>query len=105
MRLACERIGVELIGGDTSASITVLAISITMLGTVAKDKITYRSGAKQNDLICVTGDLGAAYAGIGKYFQRGKGPCTIVAKVRSQNFQAMILRCNEYSSPNLATIL
>ena len=71
MRLACERIGVELIGGDTSASITGLAISITMLGTVAKEKITYRSGAKPNDLICVTGDLGAAYAGL-QVLQREK---------------------------------
>ncbi len=70
-RLACERIGVELIGGDTSASMTGLAISITMLGTVAKDKITYRNGAKPNDLICVTGDLGAAYAGL-QVLQREK---------------------------------
>ncbi|MCQ2604999.1 MAG: thiamine-phosphate kinase [Bacteroidales bacterium] len=71
MRIACERIGVELIGGDTSASMTGLAISITMLGTVAKDKVVYRSGAKPTDLICVSGDLGAAYAGL-QVLQREK---------------------------------
>ena len=64
IRIACEQYGIELVGGDTSASMTGLAISVTMLGTVAKDKITYRNGAKENDLICVSGDLGGAYAGL-----------------------------------------
>lgn len=71
IRLACDKLGIELIGGDTSASMTGLAISITMIGTVTKDKIVYRSGAKPNDLICVTGDLGAAYAGL-QILQREK---------------------------------
>ena len=64
LRLACERYSVDLVGGDTSSSLTGLAISITAVGEVDKDKITYRSSAKENDLICVTGDLGAAYLGL-----------------------------------------
>lgn len=64
LRLACERYNVDLVGGDTSSSMTGLAISITVIGEVDKDKITYRSTAKENDLICVTGDLGAAYLGL-----------------------------------------
>ncbi len=71
IRLACEHYGIELIGGDTSASMTGLAISVSMMGTVDKDKVTYRKGAKVNDLICVTGDLGAAYAGL-QIMQREK---------------------------------
>jgi thiamine-monophosphate kinase len=64
LRLACDRYGVDLVGGDTSSSLTGFAISITVIGEVDKDKITYRSNAKENDLICVTGDLGAAYLGL-----------------------------------------
>jgi thiamine-monophosphate kinase len=64
LRLACEHYHVDLVGGDTSSSLTGFAISITVLGEVEKDKIAYRSTAKENDLICVTGDLGAAYLGL-----------------------------------------
>lgn len=64
IRLACEIYGVDLVGGDTSASVTGLVISITCLGTAAKDEIVYRDGAKETDLICVSGDLGAAYMGL-----------------------------------------
>ena len=64
LRLACDRYGVDLVGGDTSSSMTGLAISVTVIGEVDKDKVTYRSTAKENDLICVTGDLGAAYLGL-----------------------------------------
>jgi len=64
LRLACERYGADLVGGDTSSSMTGFAISITAIGEVDKDKITYRSTARENDLICVTGDLGAAYLGL-----------------------------------------
>lgn len=62
--LACEVYGVDVVGGDTSASLTGLTISITCLGEGYKDKIVYRSGAKENDLVCVSGDLGAAYMGL-----------------------------------------
>ena len=62
--LACQRHNVDLVGGDTCASMTGLTISITCLG-VAKDKeIVYRDGAKLNDLICVSGNLGTAYMGL-----------------------------------------
>ena len=64
IKLACQRHGVDIVGGDTSSSLTGLAISITCIGQAAKDDIVYRSGAKDTDLICVSGDLGAAYMGL-----------------------------------------
>ena len=64
MRLACEQYGVDLVGGDTSASVTGLIISVTCIGEAASDEIVYRSGAHDTDLICVSGDLGAAYMGL-----------------------------------------
>ncbi|MDR2937189.1 MAG: thiamine-phosphate kinase [Rikenellaceae bacterium] len=64
VRMACEQYGVDLAGGDTSSSLTGFSISVTAVGKVGKDKITYRSGAQINDLICVTGNLGAAYMGL-----------------------------------------
>lgn len=64
LRLACERYGVDLVGGDTSASLTGLCISITCLGAARPEDIVRRSGAKPTDLICVTGNLGAAYMGL-----------------------------------------
>lgn len=64
IRLACEQFDVDLVGGDTSSSLTGLTISITCLGEVDADKVVYRNGAKPNQLICVTGDLGAAYMGL-----------------------------------------
>lgn len=64
IRHACERYGVDLVGGDTSASNQGLVISITCLGDALRDDIVYRDGAKPTDLICVSGDLGAAYMGL-----------------------------------------
>lgn len=64
IRLACEEYNVDIVGGDTSSSLTGLAISITCIGEADKDKVVYRNGAKETDLICVTGDLGAAYMGL-----------------------------------------
>lgn len=64
IELACEKYGVDLIGGDTSASLTGLTISITCIGEAEKEKIVYRNGARENDLICVTGNLGSAYLGL-----------------------------------------
>lgn len=69
IKLACDTYKVDLIGGDTSSSVTGLLISITAVGEASKKSITYRSGAKENDLICVSGDLGGAYAGL-KLLQR-----------------------------------
>lgn len=64
MRQACEAHHVDLVGGDTTASLTGLCISITCIGEAAEKDIVKRSGAKPNDLICCTGDLGAAYLGL-----------------------------------------
>ena len=64
IRLACERYGVDIVGGDTCASMTGLTISITCLGTAKEEDIVYRNGAKLNDLICVSGNLGTAYMGL-----------------------------------------
>lgn len=64
LRLACQQYHVDIVGGDTTSSLTGLAISITCIGEVDKDKIVYRNGAKETDLICVSGDLGGAYMGL-----------------------------------------
>ncbi len=62
--LACEKYGVDLVGGDTTTSLTGLTISITAIGEADKDKIVYRNGAKAGDIICVSGDLGSSYMGL-----------------------------------------
>jgi thiamine-monophosphate kinase len=62
--LACERYGVDLVGGDTTSSKSGMVISITAIGSAPDEDLVYRNGAKENDLICVTGDLGAAYMGL-----------------------------------------
>lgn len=64
MRLACEAHHVDIVGGDTTSSLTGLAISITAIGDAAKDQVVYRNGAHETDLICVSGNLGAAYMGL-----------------------------------------
>ena len=64
LRLACDKWGVDIVGGDTTSSYTGLAISITCIGEADKDEIVYRKGAKDTDLICVSGDLGASYMGL-----------------------------------------
>ena len=64
LRLACDKWNVDIVGGDTTSSYTGLAISITCIGEARKEDIVYRNGAKDTDLICVSGDLGAAYMGL-----------------------------------------
>lgn len=64
IRKACEIYGVDLVGGDTTSSRQGLVISITCIGDAPKDKVVYRDGARDTDLICVSGDLGAAYMGL-----------------------------------------
>ena len=64
IKAACENYKVDLVGGDTTSSASGLVISITVVGRAKKEKIAYRGGAKANDIICVTGDLGAAFAGL-----------------------------------------
>ncbi|MGA0374363.1 MAG: thiamine-phosphate kinase [Flavobacteriaceae bacterium] len=80
IELACKNYSVDLVGGDTSSSTTGLIISITAIGQVEKEKITYRSGAKPNDLLFVSGDLGGAYMGL-QVLEREKE----VFKVNSNN--------------------
>lgn len=64
LRMACDKWNVDIVGGDTTSSLTGLAISITVLGDANKEDVIYRSGAKDTDLICVSGNLGAAYCGL-----------------------------------------
>ena len=64
LRLACDKWDVDIVGGDTTSSFTGLAISITCIGEARKEDIVYRNGARDTDLICVSGDLGAAYMGL-----------------------------------------
>ena len=64
MQLACQHYGVDFVGGDTTSSQKGFVISVTAIGQGEKDKLTYRSGAKPGDLLCVTGDLGASYLGL-----------------------------------------
>ena len=64
IKLACQIYNVDIVGGDTTSSLTGFTISITCIGTAESDSIIYRNGAKDTDLICVSGDLGAAYMGL-----------------------------------------
>ena len=64
IRVACEDYGVDIVGGDTTSSLTGLTISITCIGEADREKIVYRNGAQKTDLICVSGNLGAAYMGL-----------------------------------------
>ena len=64
LRMACDKWGIDIVGGDTTSSFTGMAISITCIGEAPKADIVYRNGAKETDLICVSGDLGASYMGL-----------------------------------------
>jgi thiamine-monophosphate kinase len=64
MLLACKKYNVDLVGGDTTSSLSGLIISVTAIGTAKKENIVYRSGAKESNLLCVSGDLGGAYMGL-----------------------------------------
>ncbi|MBO7467061.1 MAG: thiamine-phosphate kinase [Bacteroidaceae bacterium] len=64
IRLACQYAHVDIVGGDTTSSLTGLTISITAIGEADKEQVVRRSGARETDLICVTGDLGASYMGL-----------------------------------------
>ena len=86
MHMACRRFGVDLVGGDTTSSPSGLFLSVTIVGEADKNNICYRNGAKANDLICVSGNLGAAYAGL------------LVLQREKVTFQA-----NEKYQPDLTT--
>lgn len=86
IRLACERYGVDLVGGDTTSSLTGLALSLTCLGDADEADIVYRSGAHDTDLLCVSGNLGAAYMGLQmmerekRAFEAQRGPAEAAAQ-------------------------
>ena len=73
--LACDKYQLDLAGGDTTSSLTGLTIGVTAIGTVEKDKLVKRSGAKPIDLICVTGDFGASYMGLQLLERERKAIC------------------------------
>ncbi|HLP20461.1 MAG TPA: thiamine-phosphate kinase, partial [Chitinophagales bacterium] len=64
IKLACKKYKVDLVGGDTTSSLSGLIISVTAIGVANKEDLVYRSGAKEGNLVCVTGDLGGAYLGL-----------------------------------------
>lgn len=86
IRLACENYHVDIVGGDTCSSMTGLTISITCIGEGEAGHIVYRNGAKVNDLICVSGDLGAAYMGL-QLLEREKSVLTGADKDAQPNFE------------------
>lgn len=93
VKAACKNYKVDLVGGDTTSSASGLVISVAALGRVEKDKVTYRSGAQVNDIICVTGDLGGAYMGL-QILERNKQEFLTnpEMKPRLENFEYMVGR-------------
>ena len=97
--LACDVYGVDLVGGDTSSSLTGLALSLTCIGEGEVGKIVYRDGAKETDLICVSGDLGAAYMGLmllerekSVYYKQVDEIRTKISKAKEQKNQALVTK-------------
>jgi len=90
---ACKNYNVDLVGGDITSSASGLVISITAVGRVKKDKVVYRSGAKENDIVCVTGDLGGAYLGL-QILERDKQVFLTNPEMKPQleNFEYMVGR-------------
>ncbi|HNP05978.1 MAG TPA: thiamine-phosphate kinase [Cyclobacteriaceae bacterium] len=90
---ACKNYNVDLVGGDITSSASGLVISIAAIGRVKKDKVVYRSGAKKNDIVCVTGDLGGAYLGL-QILERNKQEFLINPEMKPQleNFEYMVGR-------------
>lgn len=93
IRAACKNYNVDLVGGDITASASGLVISIAALGRVPKNKVVYRSGAKENDIVCVTGDLGGAYLGL-QILERDKQVFLTNPEMKPQleNFEYMVGR-------------
>ena len=89
--LACEKYGIDLVGGDTTSSKTGMCISITVLGEADEQDIVYRNTAKENQLICVSGDLGAAYMGL-QLLEREK--LVFPEKITIKKVDLMILLCD-----------
>lgn len=102
LRIACDKWNVDIVGGDTTSSYTGLAISITCMGEADKNDIVYRHGAKETDLICVTGDLGAAYMGLqllerekSVYYQQIDDINQKIRKANAEGNQALVKHLQE----------
>ncbi len=102
LRMACDKWNVDIVGGDTTSSYTGLAISITCMGEADKNDIVYRHGAKETDLICVTGDLGAAYMGLqllerekSVYYQQIDDINQKIRKANAEDNQALVKHLQE----------
>ena len=102
LRMACDKWDVDIVGGDTTSSYTGLAISITCMGEADKNDIVYRHGAKETDLICVTGDLGAAYMGLqllerekSVYYQQIDDINQKIRKANTEGNQALVKHLQE----------
>ena len=93
IRAACKNYNVDLVGGDITSSASGLVISIAAIGKVKKDKVVYRSGAKENDIVCVTGDLGGAFLGL-QILERDKQVFLVNPEMKPQleNFEYMVGR-------------
>ena len=103
MKLACEKHHVDIVGGDTTSSLTGLAISITAIGEALPQDIVYRNGAKETDLICVSGNLGASYMGL-QLLEREenvyKSQVQDLQKKSSRQKQLAIVRNSQLSTLN-----
>ena len=102
LRMACDKWNVDIVGGDTTSSYTGLAISITCMGEADKNDIVYRHGAKETDLICVAGDLGAAYMGLqllerekSVYYQQIDDINQKIRKANAEGNQALVKHLQE----------
>src|SRR5690625_7187498 len=87
---ACRDYDIELVGVDSTASLQILSLSVTAIGKADIDHLTYRRGARHEDLICVTGDLGGAIAGL-RILMREKKECRVV---REANFSPILQTMN-----------
>lgn len=98
---ACREQGIDLVGGDTKASMTGLVLNLTAVGHAPKEKVVYRSGAQQNDLICISGNLGAAYMGL-RLLEREK---RVLADVQNPEpkFEGYEYLLEKYLKPRLRT--
>lgn len=101
LRMACNKWKVDIVGGDTTSSRTGVAISITCIGEAKSEEIVYRNGAKDTDLICVSGDLGAAYMGLmllerekSVYYKQVDEIRTKISKAKEQKNQALVTKLN-----------
>ncbi len=98
IRLACRELGVDLVGGDTKASVTGLVINVTAVGHAPRERVVYRDGARLNDLICITGNLGAAYMGL-QLLQREKRALTGAPQSLRPEFEGYEYLLQRYLRP------